>query len=345
MAKTQHKKRLKSFVLLSTFRTFAPKIERTMEQKKDLQLFRMRSSRSAIADGFRLYMGHFRSLLRSSWIAAVVYALVFSAMSKAMINLSPAISVGLLLHQDPKTIGAQNSLHVWAMVASGLIYILVTAALTAYGFSAMSEHQQQGTISKPKHWYGQCNWPLVGRSLLLMVCLGLLFIGFELLAGLATFAAFKWLGVMAGIATLCLCLLLIGAFSLPLLYTSYIYMLTPKTHFFPTLVKTYGTGLRHWGSLFVVMLITTIVTQLLSFIIQLPAIILTMANTQSQTGALMGDPAGMPSYMGWLTVVVLCIAGFVLAYVVLSTMFPLYYLYGSIKTKEDERQQLNKTTI
>ena len=59
----------------------------------------------------------------------------------------------------------------------------------------------------------------------------------------------------------------------------------------------------------------------------------------SQMGTLQGDPAGMPEYMGWMTVVVLCIAGFIQAYVQLTAMFPLYYIYGSIETAEKEARE------
>jgi hypothetical protein len=60
---------------------------------------------------------------------------------------------------------------------------------------------------------------------------------------------------------------------------------------------------------------------------------------QAQAGILMGDPLGMPSYMGWLAFLVFTLSGFIEAYVILSLLFPLYYMAGTIEQHEIQRNE------
>ena len=60
-------------------------------------------------------------------------------------------------------------------------------------------------------------------------------------------------------------------------------------------------------------------------------------------GFISGDPLGMPSYIGWLASVVFLLIGFIQAYVMLSFLFPIYYMYGAIDAHEIKRKEFNKT--
>ena len=64
------------------------------------------------------------------------------------------------------------------------------------------------------------------------------------------------------------------------------------------------------------------------------------AKVVSLAGALQDDPTGMPDYMSWLNIVVFSLAGFIQAYIYLSSLFPFYYLYGSTEAQEKERKEL-----
>ena len=100
--------------------------------------------------------------------------------------------------------------------------------------------------------------------------------------------------------------------------------------------------MRHWGFIFVVVLVAAIVEVLLMMLLSLPAIILSAANTQSIMGVAIGDPVGLPSYMPALAAGTFLIIGFLQAYVMLSVLFPIYYMYGSIDAQEQEKQDFNK---
>ena len=91
--------------------------------------------------------------------------------------------------------------------------------------------------------------------------------------------------------------------------------------------------------MFLVFFVSILLVVLVSIIVILPAIILTMANMQAQQGLLMGDPLGMPNYILPLTFGTLVLTHFIEFYVVLVVLMHFYYIYGSIETKEMEREQ------
>jgi len=319
-----------------------------MEQKNEMQLFRLRSSRGAIADGYRLFLSSFRPLLRATWIVAVVYALAAAAFTKSYIAMMPQLLIMKMQHLTADTAAlTQLGMNMLPMMAASLFIILTTVALTGCGFTAFKEHASSETISRPAHWYGRFEVKTWLRVFLMMLAIGLFATLISFVMGVVIVLSQKYLGALASSLLVGLLWLLFFAAYLPVAYPIYQYMLTPGARLWKTLAAGYRTGLRHWGALFVVTLITSIITAMLTLIVELPAIILGMANLNSQLGTLQGDPAGMPDYMGWMTTVVFTIAGFIMAYVNLSALFPFYYLYGSVETREEERRKMvseGKTT-
>lgn len=307
-----------------------------MESNASLALFRTRSTRAIIADGYRLFTNSFRRLFRASWPVAVLYALAMAFMSSyAITHVIPLIGASQIL--DPEAAHAEL---VSTLVMSGitvLLFLVCATLLASCAFSAMRQHAATGDIPRPAHWYGRLDMPVLGRLALVVVCLVVVFglLGAMLIA-LCMLAAKTGLTtalVAVGVLTVGCIVLLI-----PFCYTVYRAMMAPK----PSLpFPGYLTGIAHIGTLFVTLLLTGIVTLLLTLIAQLPANILYAANIHSQIGTLGGDEAGMPEGMFWLSFIVFAIAGFIQAYVYLSTFFPLYYAYGSIETLVKEKKAIN----
>jgi hypothetical protein len=314
-----------------------------MEKTEELRLFRLRSSGAAIVDGYRLYMSNFRRLFRSSWVVAIGYALSVCAFTMAFISFMPNMVIAQNLYGSWAAMTNMGVLPIWMLVAS-ILSLVATTAMAAHGYTAMSEHQATDEISIPRKWYGHISRSILQRTFAATLLMLLYAILIEWIMVGICWAGTKYLGTITGLALLCVMGLIIFALSVPLAFSITKYILTPKVSFFHNLAQTYGIGLRHWGGLFVVTLTTQIITLVFSFATELPAFILGMANMSSQMGTLQGDPAGMPGYMGWMTFIVLSIAGFVQAYILLASMFPFYYLYGSIETQENERKQIDQTT-
>mgnify|MGYP006872982648 CR=1 FL=1 len=305
-----------------------------METNTQLNPLHPRTSGGCIASGYRLYTSVFRRLFRASWPVAVVYAVAMAAMMSYYISHAIPL-MGLQTIVDPETMH-----HMWltTMIISGLLglcFLIVATVLASYGFSAMREHLASGEVSRPAHWWGRMDRKTFLRTAVSVGWLILFSIIFSALTtGLSMLATRTGLtSLMIGVGVFALALLFL---LLPLCYTVYRAILSKRFSPAPPL-RGYLSGLGHWGLLFVVVLITGLATLLLTLITQLPAVILYAANIQSQLGALQGDDLGMPQGMWWLNFVVFFLGGFIQAYVHLSTLFPLYYAYGTIRNGKSEQ--------
>ena len=291
-----------------------------MEKDKEDILLKDRSSRACISTGYRLYMSNFKRIFRASWFAALLFAIVISA-SGTMMILRPRLAP-----------------------FSALLLIIVEVLFTSYGFSALKQHQQTGTINWAPRWFN-LDVPIFVRTLkawLNMIVIYLLV--FVFMAGVATLSAL-YLSSYTAIGLICLIGLLAGIFLLPLAYTNTRYVLTDGVGYWKDLRERYGMGLRRWGFIFLVFFVTALIISVFSLITSLPAVILTIANQTATIGYLTGDPLGMPSYIPWLAAVVFLLIGFIQTYVMLSFLFPIYYMYGSIEAHEMEKNKFNNTAI
>ena len=289
-----------------------------MEKQKDDVLLKVRSSRGCIGAGYRLYTGHFKHIFRYSWVAALIYAL-FCGVGGAMMIMAPKL-----------------------IPITGAILIIVECLFASYGFSVLKQHQTVGSILRPAKWFS-IDTHIFVRTIKCWLCLLVIFlIVGVLIAGLSVvavkylqFSAYTAVGFFTLGSLVILCLLL------PLAYITMRYILNDGIGFWKQFKIGYGIGMRRWGFIFIVVLVAVIVEMLLMMLLSLPAIILSIANTQSMIGLAQGDPYVLPSYMPALAAGTFLIIGFLQAYVALSVLFPIYYMYGSIDAQEQEKQDFN----
>ena len=287
-----------------------------MEKDQDSILMKDRSGRACISAGYLLYMSNFRRIFRYSWVAAVIFALTVSIGGTIMI-LRPMLALFSLL-----------------------LIIIVEALFASYGFSVLKQHQQTGAISFAPGWFN-LDVHIFVRTLKAWLNLIVIYIVVAgIVAGISVLAV-KYLSTYTAIAFICLMGLLAFVILLPLAYTNMRYVLTDGVGYWKNLRERYGIGFRRWGFIFLVVFVTTLLISVFSLFTSLPAVILTIANQTATIGYLTGDPLGMPSYIGWLAAVVFLLIGFIQAYVMLSFLFPIYYMYGSIDAHESERKEFN----
>ena len=290
-----------------------------MEKEKDDILLKVRSSRGCISAGYRLYTGHFKHIFRYSWVAALIYAL-FCSVSGAMMIMVPRL-----------------------MPITMAILIIVECLFASYGFSVLKQHQTYGSIRRPTKWFS-IDTHIFVRTIKCWLCMLLIYLlAGAIIAGMSVIAvkylsdsAYTAVGFFTLGSLVILCLLL------PLAYISTRYVLNDGIGFWKQFKIGYGVGMRRWGFIFIVVLVAAIVELLLLMLLSLPATILSIANTQSMFGVAMGDPYALPSYMPALAAGTFLIIGFLQAYVMLSFLFPIYYMYGSIDAQEQEKQDFNK---
>ena len=225
---------------------------------------------------------------------------------------------------------------------TGAILIIVECLFASYGFSVLKQHQTVGSILRPAKWFS-IDTHIFVRTIKCWLCLLVIFlIVGVLIAGLSVvavkylqFSAYTAVGFFTLGSLVILCLLL------PLAYITMRYILNDGIGFWKQFKIGYGIGMRRWGFIFIVVLVAVIVEMLLMMLLSLPAIILSIANTQSMIGLAQGDPYVLPSYMPALAAGTFLIIGFLQAYVALSVLFPIYYMYGSIDAQEQEKQDFN----
>ena len=107
----------------------------------------------------------------------------------------------------------------------------------------------------------------------------------------------------------------------------------------------FSSWLRHGGKVFIVTIVCITIVAILTLLTTMPTVILMAANWQSQIGMLNGDPSGMPNQVRWLSLVVFLVAGFIQAYVWLTTILPFYLMKGSMGIQDKEKAEFNKKTI
>jgi hypothetical protein len=107
------------------------------------------------------------------------------------------------------------------------------------------------------------------------------------------------------------------------------------------MLRLFRPALRHWVLLPLTIVGTSVALLPLTLIAALPLLVLVLAQIESQSGAMMGDPTGMPSYIPWLTGVVSMVITLLLVYIHLFPAFVAYYTWGSAEARQQERQKLN----
>lgn len=288
-----------------------------MEKDQDSILMKDRSGRACISAGYRLYMSNFRRIFRYSWLAAVIFALSVSVGGTIMI-LRPRLAL-----------------------ISGLLILIVEALFTSYGFAVLKQHQQTGVISYTPRWFN-LDVHIFVRTLKAWLNLIVIYLVTTAIVVGVALLAFTYLSPYTALGLACFMGLLAVVFLLPLAYTNMRYVLTDGVGYWKDLRERYGIGFRRWGFIFLVVFVTSLLLAVICLITSLPAIILTIANQTATIGHLVGDPLGMPDYIGWLAAVVFLLIGFLQAYVLLSFLFPIYYMYGSIDAHESNRKDFNK---
>ena len=307
-----------------------------MENQKDNILMKVRSSRACIAAGYRLYTGNFKKIFRLTWLAAIVYGLFNGIYTSYIASEYPkmflAMSSGQMFMTD-------NIIPATVTILMPIVIILSSIWLYSHVFSMLHQHRSEGIITTPikllkisinkQSILRTTAWILI--SILISVIMA------AITSGILYYAiSIKSTTMMAAapLAGLIILLLLI-----PLVHPAMHYLTTRDTKLMGILGTDYSTGMRYWGKIFTVTFITIIFSSIILSITTLPAIILSVANIKAQTGVMMGDPLGMPDYIGKLTLLVFSLAGFIQAYVMLSIFFPAYYVSGSIEKQEQERNE------
>ena len=310
-----------------------------MEKNNEETLMKSRSVGSAVTEGFRLYLDHFKRIFRFSWLGGLVYAVVSGIINTYFVMEFPRMSLlGLTTPAD-----TSSQLRMLSELLPLLLMIpLVMVAMiffSSYGFSVLRRHLATGTIPYPQKLIN-FDGPTLWRTVKCYLCMLVVSLVFMVVVAVFSALAAWGLGGVTGIVLMVLIEIVAIVLTLPLWYVSMRYMLTDGTGFWSLLGHGYSVGLRHLGYIFAVEMVEIAAVVLVNFVVSVPSFVLMSANMLAQAGAVNGDPLGMPPFMGTLTLVIFILAGFLSAYILLSILFPSYYMYGSIEQQEAEKQEV-----
>ena len=314
-----------------------------METKNEETPLKIRSVKGTITAGYRLYMGNFRRIFRATWPAALLCGLVSALYYHTMMSTLPQLFSAQAQIAQGNVSGALTAY----AVQSGLSLLNLVAALlfVSYAFSMLCRHREEGIIPYPARWLSRPDGRALLRTVLsALVWMLVMIVVIGIPTAIVTIGALSMSLTTMGLGAL-LELLFIALIALPLVYPHMRYLTTRNTRLFSILGSGYRQGMRHWGYIFAVLLVLLLLTAIVLSITMLPAIVLLTANMKAQTGVIMGDPLGMPSYMGWLSLIVFILSGFIQAYVVLAIHFPAYYMAGSIEQQEIQRHETTENTL
>ena len=319
-----------------------------MENSNEEALFRGRSSRSCVRKGCQLYLSNFRRLLKASWIPAVLFAVCYGVIGTIAVIQFPRLNLNAFV--SPET--AYNLLDDYIAVAIASLLALVLGGLMeivtySCSFCLLDEHRRNGNMANStrcfqidRSWAWRALKGFVSAGVVLFVISVVIYCLCSIL-GLAR-GKMRVQAIVTPNAIVALTSLLTLVVALPLYYVLTKYMLEEKQHFWTSLLANYRRGIRHWGMLFISLVMTTIILLIASIVLLLPAIVVALANFNANLGVLFGDPLGMPSYIVPLTAVVMAFAGYVEVLLRSGFHFIGYYCYGSIDTQEEEKKQFNQ---
>lgn len=135
---------------------------------------------------------------------------------------------------------------------------------------------------------------------------------------------------------------LLALFLLPTAYSTVKYLIEGKMKVLNILGCPYRKGMRYWGFLFIVMFITAIIASIVVLLVNMPMLIVSIANSMNSEGMQMGDPSGLPSYFIFLVFMTSAATSMFSAYLNVWVFFVLYYGYGSIEVRLKQKEQLVK---
>lgn len=315
-----------------------------MDALTDTTAMKSNSTVASIKLGYRLFAGNFKKLFKASWLFALLFGLVWGGIGPILSIKLPALITQAMT--NPETAMSLSQQYVGLLSICFILFIVggvVEMMFYSSGFSLLRNHLANDTIPRSKTWFS-FDRKIVLRTIKgILASLFVLFVTFMLL-GLLYYIGVKTLfirpDVHTGFAVWVILSIAIFLFvCIPMLFIPIKYILDDKTRFWKLFASDYKIGLRHFGFIFIISLFMCVVMVVATFILQLPTVLLTTANYQANLGMFYGDTLGMPEYIVPLTALVFFISGFMQAYIRISTLFPLYYMYGSIETQEKERKK------
>lgn len=295
----------------------------------ETELYKIRSLGGCLKAALDLYRTNIKTIFRRTWLPATLLAIIGGAAAL----LTAIVSANLLVATAAKTPPAPSVLpSVFGIVALSLMAYAACTWLYTIIVSLLNGESV-------KH-----NLPRVVRLMLLALGAGIAVGVVVSLVSVAPLAAAKTpadamkASTASTLATLAIGLV-IAVVSIPLAYSAMKYCMEGGQKLLSIFKKPYLCGWRHWGYLFMIMLLCCIIIAIINLIVDLPGAIVSLAMSLDAAGTMLGDPSGLPGYLDILTFCTFAISNFITVYVFVWYVCVVYYAYGHIEAKEKAKKE------
>ena len=294
----------------------------------ETELYKIRSLAKCTKAAYNLFNTNLKTILRHTWLPALVLAIITAAGRLLYIN-QPTAPIST----------AWTATGHWQWVLACVFIGLLTFVSGVWAYAAVVSLFNGLSVKR--------NIPRVFRLFLLFAAF--IFVFGAIIAAITTLPmimgnsdpAANTTMLYSGISTLLLVLLLIAA--IPAYYSSLKYLIEPEQKIGCVLGKPYRKGWQHWGFLFITILLTGIIVAVLCLIVMAPNYLILLAHYANLQGISMGDASGLPSYFEILAFFASLISTFIYVYLSIWAFTVYYYVYGSIEAKL--RAKTENTTI
>ena len=278
-----------------------------MEYLKKDELYKNRGYAKCISCGYHAIIDNFKSIFSYTWKSALAYGLVeFVALAITDGFVAPTDATGWV---------------VWGVMLAAVV------VSNYYMFAnIVNMFSKQGKSVAFRKLLELLVWGVVISVLLMLVMFLTAAFSYS-----SQYNAEILIGVFALISLLVLIL------GIPFGYLTVKFLVEDEKHFFNVIKSGFRKGFSHWGLIFVSLILSVFFVALASFVVALPLYILVIAKFLSETGVTLGDASGMPGYFPYIFAITSAIVSVILVYFNSSIFSTLYFTYGSIEQRENER--------
>lgn len=310
------------------------------------ELYKIRSASACIKAAYSLFGSNLKTIFRRLWIPALVFAFIMAADVFATSYGAHA------LLEHPKSALALGILQNALMVLAVIVLVWILASL----FTMLNKFTlRRNILQNAKLAILQLAMDLVMVIILAIpIVLAVIYHVRSIQAAQSADPLHAATLPQAQTAQTLLSPTVLGAIGivlilgvifelvlLPIYYFYMKYMMEPihmRTH----LWKSFKTGFRHWGFLFLTFFMMGLLILCLCLVLFMPLGILHTAQSQSLAGILMGDPSGLPSHIYLLQFITSVVTFFIFTFLIVWSVLVIYYAYGSIEQKETERKAITQ---
>ncbi len=288
-----------------------------MGNLKQASISKSRSYTACLSEAHRMLFDNIRSIFSRTWIYCLALALVSAAY--------------LSLYIHAMLYGSST----WLTVALCAVSLITLCAEIAYYARAMFVVNGQ-----PMKWnIKRCT---ILTACYIAFCIVMAFVYASVFYGVTMakqpttlYDMMPTFYILGGVSVVIYLLLL------PFIYVGMKYLVETDSKLEKIIFKSYKTGLRHWGLIFTALFLATLCAIICAVLVSAPMFIVLAANSLSVYGVnFIGDPTGLPSYFTVIQFVVYALTFFIWAYINMFIIFVCYFLYGSITTREKEKNEM-----